>query len=313
MKKLVSLALCGALVFSLAGCASGEKMESNSSVVATVNGENITREDVGADFVTMEKEAILSYLNTKLVSEFFADVEVPDEEVQLQMDLIKSQLGSEEQWNLYLMYYGGGSEEAFKEMVRESYRTEKYISEKMKTLTISDEKLAETYNKNPNQYNIALMDAIFFGEVGQIDIAKEKLNNGESMEEIATFLGTEVYPDRNTYFESDIIWEVDLNTAKVGDIVFTTTDSGSYVMGKIKELNIGLDNPTVKKDLMDSMLYEEAYALVDAEVGEYLKKQNIMIFGEEASLVEEETAASSSVEEETAASSSETLTGAVGE
>ena len=303
MKKLVSLALCGALVFSLAGCASGEKMESNSSVVATVNGENITREDVGADFVTMEKEAILSYLNTKLVSEFFADVEVPDEEVQLQMDLIKSQLGSEEQWNLYLMYYGGGSEEAFKEMVRESYRTEKYISEKMKTLTISDEKLAETYNKNPNQYNIALMDAIFFGEVGQIDIAKEKLNNGESMEEIAAFLGTEVYPDRNTYFESDIIWEVDLNTAKVGDIVFTTTDSGSYVMGKIKELNIGLDNPTVKKDLMDSMLYEEAYALVDAEVGEYLKKQNIMIFGEEASLVEEETAASSS----------ETLTGAVGE
>ena len=303
MKKLVSLALCGALVFSLAGCASGEKMESNSSVVATVNGENITREDVGADFVTMEKEAILSYLNTKLVSEFFADVEVPDEEVQLQMDLIKSQLGSEEQWNLYLMYYGGGSEEAFKEMVRESYRTEKYISEKMKTLTISEEKLAETYNKNPNQYNIALMDAIFFGEVGQIDIAKEKLNNGESMEEIATFLGTEVYPDRNTYFESDIIWEVDLNTAKVGDIVFTTTDSGSYVMGKIKELNIGLDNPTVKKDLMDSMLYEEAYALVDAEVGEYLKKQNIMIFGEEASLVEEETAASSS----------ETLTGAVGE
>ena len=303
MKKLVSLALCGALVFSLAGCASGEKMESNSSVVATVNGENITREDVGADFVTMEKEAILSYLNTKLVSEFFADVEVPDEEVQLQMDLIKSQLGSEEQWNLYLMYYGGGSEEAFKEMVRESYRTEKYISEKMKTLTISDEKLAETYNKNPNQYNIALMDAIFFGEVGQIDIAKEKLNNGESMEEIATFLGTEVYPDRNTYFESDIIWEVDLNTAKVGDIVFTTTDSGSYVMGKIKELNIGLDNPTVKKDLMDSMLYEEAYALVDAEVGEYLKKQNIMIFGEKASLVEEETAVSSS----------ETLTGAVGE
>ena len=303
MKKLVSLALCGALVFSLAGCASGEKMESNSSVVATVNGENITREDVGADFVTMEKEAILSYLNTKLVSEFFADVEVPDEEVQLQMDLIKSQLGSEEQWNLYLMYYGGGSEEAFKEMVRESYRTEKYISEKMKTLTISDEKLAETYNKNPNQYNIALMDAIFFGEVGQIDIAKEKLNNGESMEDIAAFLGTEVYPDRNTYFESDIIWEVDLNTAKVGDIVFTTTDSGSYVMGKIKELNIGLDNPTVKKDLMDSMLYEEAYALVDAEVGEYLKKQNIMIFGEEASLVEEETAASSS----------ETLTGAVGE
>lgn len=303
MKKLVSLALCGALVFSLAGCASGEKMESNSSVVATVNGENITREDVGADFVTMEKEAILSYLNTKLVSEFFADVEVPDEEVQLQMDLIKSQLGSEEQWNLYLMYYGGGSEEAFKEMVRESYRTEKYISEKMKTLTISDEKLAETYNKNPNQYNIALMDAIFFGEVGQIDIAKEKLNNGESMEDIAAFLGTEVYPDRNTYFESDIIWEVDLNTAKVGDIVFTTTDSGSYVMGKIKELNIGLDNPTVKKDLMDSMLHEEAYALVDAEVGEYLKKQNIMIFGEEASLVEEETAASSS----------ETLTGAVGE
>ena len=303
MKKLVSLALCGALVFSLAGCASGEKMESNSSVVATVNGENITREDGGADFVTMEKEAILSYLNTKLVSEFFADVEVPDEEVQLQMDLIKSQLGSEEQWNLYLMYYGGGSEEAFKEMVRESYRTEKYISEKMKTLTISDEKLAETYNKNPNQYNIALMDAIFFGEVGQIDIAKEKLNNGESMEDIAAFLGTEVYPDRNTYFESDIIWEVDLNTAKVGDIVFTTTDSGSYVMGKIKELNIGLDNPTVKKDLMDSMLYEEAYALVDAEVGEYLKKQNIMIFGEEASLVEEETAASSS----------ETLTGAVGE
>ncbi len=303
MKKLVSLALCGALVFSLAGCASGEKMESNSSVVATVNGENITREDVGADFVTMEKEAILSYLNTKLVSEFFADVEVPDEEVQLQMDLIKTQLGSEEQWNLYLMYYGGGSEEAFKEMVRESYRTEKYISEKMKTLTISDEKLAETYNKNPNQYNIALMDAIFFGEVGQIDIAKEKLNNGESMEDIAAFLGTEVYPDRNTYFESDIIWEVDLNTAKVGDIVFTTTDSGSYVMGKIKELNIGLDNPTVKKDLMDSMLYEEAYALVDAEVGEYLKKQNIMIFGEEASLVEEETAASSS----------ETLTGAVGE
>ena len=83
--------------------------ESLNTVVAVINGKEVTRKDVGDTLLESEKEIISEYIYKSMISEFFKDTEVTDTEIELQLQLIKTQVG-ENNWAMYLMYYGGGSE-----------------------------------------------------------------------------------------------------------------------------------------------------------------------------------------------------------
>ena len=307
-KKVMCGLLAATMMMSLAACGSndGTKVDSNSttatvegndSIVAVINGKNVTRSDVGADLLTAEQDVISSYIYTQLQSEFFKDVEITADQLALQLSMIKAQVG-EEQWPVYLAMYGGGSEEAFTEMLKESLKSEQYISKKMETVEVTDAELSEKYNVNPDHYNIALLDVIFFSDVPELTEAKKLYDEGKTFDEIAESLKLEISPDEHTYFESEsLTWSKDFNDCVVGDILFSGDDSGSLVIARVKELNIGLDNPTVMKDLTDCIKYEKAYEIANEEYGEFLKEQKVTIMGEDYPLHDDTAVESTEVTE----------------
>lgn len=286
---MMSLAACGTTDSTKVDSDSTTIVEGSDSVVAVINGKNVTRSEVGADLLTAEQDVISSYVYTQLQSEFFKDVEITADQLALQLSMIKAQVG-EEQWPIYLAMYGGGSEEAFTEMLKESLKSEQYISKKMENIEVTDAELAEKYDANPNHYNIALLDVIFFSDVPQLTEAKKLFDEGKSFDDIAKAMELEISPDEHTYFESEsLTWSKDFNDCAVGDIIFSGEDSGSLVIARVKELNIGLDNPTVKKDLTDSIKYEKAYEIANEEYGEFLKEQKVTIMGEDYPLYDDST------------------------
>ena len=302
--------ICGLLavlmVFCLAACSNNEgttnngdtpvdnadlETETMNTVVAVVNGKEITRADIGDALLTSEKEIISEYIYTSLISEFFKDVEVTDTEIDLQMQLIKTQVG-EDNWAMYLAYYGGGSEESFKTTLAESLKQEKFIESKAATVEVTDEELAEVYNADPDAYNIVVLDVIFFSDVESLRESQTLYNSGKSLEEIATAMSLTVSSDEHAYFKSDsLTWTKDFNDCSVGDIVFSGEDSGSYVIARVKELNIGIENPTVKNDLKDTLVYDKGYEIANNEYIEFLKTQTASIFGEDYPLYTEESSA----------------------
>lgn len=302
LKKIICGVLAVVMVMALAACSNTTTTPADSAsnntanleteglntVVAIVNGKEVTRADIGDTLLTTEKEIISEYVYTQMLSEFFKDIEVTDTEIDLQMQLIKTQVG-EENWAMYLAYYGGGSETSFKATLKDSLKQEKFIESKKEGVTITDEDLAAVYNADPDAYNIVVLDVIFFSDVDTMKQAKELYNGGKTLEEVATAMSLTVSSDEHAYFKSDsLTWSKSFNDCVVGDIVFSGEDSGSLVMARVKELNKGIDNPTVKNDLKDTLLYDKSYEIANNEYVEFLKKQTVTIFGEEYPLYQGE-------------------------
>lgn len=304
IRKLICGVLAGVMMFSLAACGNGSGdvtstdspntnavtgVEGNDTVVAVVNGQNITRSEIGEELLSAEKDVISGYIYEMMLTEFFKDVEISDSEVELQMEMIKSQVG-EDSWPMYLAYYGGGSEDSFKAILKDSLKQESYISDKMDTVTIEDSIIEETYNSDPNSYNIAVLDVVFFDTTEDLAKAKTMYEQGKTLEEISQEFESDIFEDEHTYYYSEgLTWSADFADCEVGDYIFSGEDSGSLVIGQIVELNVGVDNTKVREDLIENLKYDEAYNLVNAEYEEFLKSQVVQIFGEDFPLFEDTT------------------------
>lgn len=297
--KVLSLILSVILVVScLSACGNEEKTSTDtvstgvssldSSVVAEVDGQKIKHSDVGAELIAAEKEAIQNYLYTKLVNEFFEDkIEITDERIDTELNLMKASVG-EENWETYLMFYGGGSEEAFKKQIKDALKQEEYIIQKGKEVGITDEELKSTFDSAPNTFKIAVMNCFFCDSEEELDKAIELVQQHKSISDIATELG-KTLKEEHTYYESDIIWKNDLNNCKVGEVVYTTKESGSYVVGEITELHSNWNDEKVKNELETKLYQDKGYEVVNKEFEDFLKEKKIKILGEDFSFIQEET------------------------
>lgn len=297
--KVLSLILSVILVVScLSACGNEEKTSTgtvstgvsslDSSVVAEVDGQKIKHSDVGAELIAAEKEAIQNYLYTKLVNEFFEDkIEITDERIDTELNLMKASVG-EENWEMYLMFYGGGSEEAFKKQIKDALKQEEYIIQKGKEVGITEEELKSTFDSAPNTFKIAVMNCFFCDSEEELDKAIELVQQHKSISDIATELG-KTLKEEHTYYESDIIWKNDLNNCKVGEVVYTTKESGSYVVGEITELHSNWNDEKVKNELETKLYQDKGYEVVNKEFEDFLKEKKIKILGEDFSFIQEET------------------------
>lgn len=296
--KVLSLILSVILVVScLSACGDKENTSTgttstgvsslDSSVVAEVDGQKIKHSDVGAELIAAEKEAIQNYLYTKLVNEFFEDkIEITDERIDTELNLMKASVG-EENWEMYLMFYGGGSEEAFKKQIKDALKQEEYIIQKGKEVGITEEELKSTFDSAPNTFKIAVMNCFFCDSEEELDKAIGLVNQNKSITDIATELG-KTLKEEHTYYESDIIWNKDLNNCKVGDVVYTTKESGSYVVGSITELHSNWNDEKVKNELETKLYQDKGYEVVNKEFEDFLKSKKITILGEDFSFIQEE-------------------------
>ena len=295
MKRILSLVLVlVVLVLCFVGCGKNETETgsdksttvADNSVVATINGKDVTREDVGQELVDAQKSVIEQYIYAELQKEFFNKVEVTEKEIDETIEKYKTNVGADN-WDMYLMLYGGGSEEEFRKMLVDEIKLEKSVNEKAEKITIADSDLQAKYDENPNSYNIAVMDVVFLG-AEQVDTAKAMYDEGKTIEEISKALNVEISKDEHCYFESDIVWEKPVSSLKVGDMNITTKDSGNYIVGKVVELNTGISNAKVKEDLTQIVKQEKAFEELNKEYQEFLKKSKASIFNEDIQLYVEE-------------------------
>lgn len=268
------------------GSVSSATTSSDKSVVATINGKEVTREDVGQELVDAQKSVIEQYIYAELQKEFFNKVEVTEKEIDETIEKYKTNVGADN-WDMYLMLYGGGSEEEFRKKLVDEIKLEKSVNEKAEKITIADSDLQAKYDENPNSYNIAVMDVVFLG-AEQVDTAKAMYDDGKTIEEISKALNVEISKDEHCYFESDIVWEKPVSSLKVGDMNITTKDSGNYIVGKVVELNTGISNAKVKEDLTHIVKQEKAFEELNKEYQEFLKKSKASIFNEDIQLYVEE-------------------------
>ena len=294
-KKILSLVLVlVVLVLCFVGCGKNETETgsdksttvADNSVVATINGKDVTREDVGQELVDAQKSVIEQYIYAELQKEFFNKVEVTEKEIDETIEKYKTNVGADN-WDMYLMLYGGGSEEEFRKMLVDEIKLEKSVNEKAEKITIADSDLQAKYDENPNSYNIAVMDVVFLG-AEQVDTAKAMYDEGKTIEEISKALNVEISKDEHCYFESEIVWEKPISTLKIGDMNITTKDSGNYIVGKVVELNTGISNAKVKEDLTQIVKQEKAFEELNKEYQEFLKKSKASIFNEDIQLYVEE-------------------------
>lgn len=292
-KRLMGVLLCIVMCFSLlVGCGGnaneGNNTSSTKDIVAVLDGKEISRETVGDNLLLAEQEVIAEYIKADLQDKLFKDVEVTEEEVTLQLELMKAQVG-EESWPMYLVYYGGGDEETFKETLKKSMKQEKFIAKKAETIEITEEEILERYNTNPDSFNIAVLDTIFFSDVETLEQGITLMNEGKTLEEISEELGIEIYQDEHTYYNSDNLnWSKSLSESKVGDMITTDFESGSLVIGRVKTLNAGLENSVVKDDIVKNLKYEKAYADTEHEFIHLMIDAEVEIMGQPYTLYDEE-------------------------
>ena len=166
----------------------------------------------------------------------------------------------------------------------------------MEDITIEKSVIEEQYNADPNAHNIAVLDVVFLNSVDDLKKAKDLYAQGKSLEDISKEFDSEIFKDEHTYFYSEgLTWSADFAKSKVGDYIFSGEDSGSLVIGRIVELNTGVDNAKVNEDLVNSLKYDEAYNMVNKEYENFLKEQKAQIFGEDFALFEEAPASETNV------------------
>lgn len=256
-------------------------------VVAVMDGKDITRDEVGEDLLVAEQDVISNYIYGLAYKEFFKDIEVTESEIEVQIKMMKAQVG-EEQWPMYLTYYGGGDEESFKEQMATSLKQEKAIKNKATKITLTDNEIKEAYDANPGGFDFVVMDAIYLGTEEELSKATDLVKSGKSIEEISTELDIEISKDAHTNHTSDIKWSKDLYEAKVGETLYTTTDSGNFVVGKITSKNEGLSNSEVKTLIEEDLKYNKAFEETEKEYIEFLKSKKVTIMGKDFPLYQEE-------------------------
>ena len=292
--KLISVLLV--MIFAVIGLSAcsdkknevGTKVSVNTGeVVAVIDGKDITRDEVGEDLLLAEQDVISNYIYGEVYKEFFKDVEVTEDELTVHIDMMKAQVG-EDQWEMYLAYYGGGNEEAFREQMISSLKQEKRIKEKSNSITLTDTEIKEAYDANPGGFDFVVMDAVYLGTEEELSKAADLVKAGKTVEEISKELNIEVSKDAHTNHVSEIKWSKDLYEAHIGETLYTTIDSGNYVVGKITAKNEGLTNLEVKSLIEEDLKYKKAFSEVEKEYIEFMKAKKVTIMGKEFPLYEEE-------------------------
>lgn len=209
IKNLVSIALTGVMVFSLAGCNTIERTEESKqkTVLAKVGKKKIRRSDVdgalktyldyykqsyGEDFESNESiKANLKSLRTQQL-EGLVDQEVllqskdkfgvnpSDEELQSEVDeritYYKNALGSDESYEKFIEQYGY-NDESFKEYLKTQAVLTMVVDAMTADVEVTDEDIEKEYNDNIDKYTTKAG-----ADVTHILVPLEKDSNGNVVE-----------------------------------------------------------------------------------------------------------------------------------
>lgn len=184
---LISLLVLSSIAVVAQDSSEGSKSQSEPTVVATVNGENITQQqlssatqvypiimtlsqkyrnfaqflmtdEAGSKFLSEYRKYMLDQLIDQTLKQQQIKekgITVPEEEVQSEIDKIienNDQFNDEKALEDYLKNNQNMSMDEFKSMIKESLRSQKLTEEVTKDVTISEEQVQEYYESNKQNY-----------------------------------------------------------------------------------------------------------------------------------------------------------------
>lgn len=128
------------------------KLPSNSEAVATVNGEKITKEQLYEKMLENFGEQVLdSMITEKLIDQEMAkeNVKVTEEDIEKELEMIKSSFSGEDEFNSLLAQYGM-TVDVLKGQLENELKVKKLLE---KQVTIQDEEMKKYYEENKEQFN----------------------------------------------------------------------------------------------------------------------------------------------------------------
>lgn len=143
-KKALIFTMCGLIMLS--GCAKSPKLSDGKEVVASVNGKDVTAEEL---YDKMKDQygtgSLVSIIDEYIISKEITSDDDYNEQAEIQIKQYK--LNYSDQWEQFLEYYGYSSEDELKKDLINQYKSEavakKYIKEK-----ITEDELKKYYDEN---------------------------------------------------------------------------------------------------------------------------------------------------------------------
>ncbi len=137
------------LILALSGCSKNNA--SASDVVAIVNGQNITKDELYNVLVEQSGEAALETLIAEKIVDIESEknkVSIPDEEVQAKLDELIQQYGGPDQFAIALMQYGFTEDD-----IKKNIKTDLIITKLLEPkITISEEDMKKYFEENTSSF-----------------------------------------------------------------------------------------------------------------------------------------------------------------
>ncbi|MDZ5606052.1 peptidylprolyl isomerase [Bacillus pseudomycoides] len=174
-KTIAALSFSLALTIGLVGCSS-----SGSEVIVKTDAGNITKDDLYEVLKTSNGATVLeSLIEEKLLSTKY---KISNEELNKAFNEIKSQYGSDDEFELALTSNGYADAASFKEQLELSLLQEKAATEGVKT---SEKKLKAYYNENKTNYEYVTASHILVSTEEEATEIKQQLDDGADFAKLA--------------------------------------------------------------------------------------------------------------------------------
>lgn len=276
MKKLFVLVLM--LSILLVGCTSNTSV-SNDDVVAEINGEKVLRSTLESELKAAEKAVVEKYVNNKMLEIFYKDIVIEDAAFEAQLSIIKGQVG-ENDWASYLQSSGFTDEEHFKRELLLNMKREEMKNKFKSEVTISDAEVEAKYNENPNSYNVAVFDVIYFDTEESFNKGKELLSQGKDLVYISENTQTEIKADEHANFTFEGFTKP-INELSLGELAITDVEKiGFMAIAQVKKLDSTFD--LLKQTIYDSMISEKTEEMVNTALDTFYSEAEVTILGEKS-------------------------------
>lgn len=212
-RKVLIFALIAILAISLVGCSKGD----NSEMVASVNGENITRKELDkrveqtaamngfdlsdpqmASYVNIFELQVLDSLIDEVLLKQEAgklNIKVNKEQVDQEIELYKSQFNSEKEYKDYFHNYLKMSDEDIRVILGNQVLFNTLFDEITKDINSTDVNLEEYYNENKEQFyepeQVRARHILLETKEEAEAIIKQIKDEGKDMAELAVLKSTD--------------------------------------------------------------------------------------------------------------------------
>lgn len=215
-KKVKVLIIVMVVVLVATACSNNGGVANNSNskkVVAVVNGVNITEGELDSYIKLYSKGILETMVQDKLLELAAKDkgIEVTEEFVNTELENYKEIMGTEEDFDNFLNERGITAE-GFKLNIKQMALRNSLMEQIKQEIEITDEELKIKFEENPTDYFIGKFNEVVVDSSEDVEIVKEKLGDGVTLEQLKEELGEKIY-------YADVIENVDKNFGELGESI----------------------------------------------------------------------------------------------